>query len=170
MLDRHFNGTVLPDNIFILAVANPYRNLQESDKEAIVGLSFRFDTSLRQTQENNNLVYRVNPFPQSFFDHVYDFGHLCDEAEDTYIKEICKQNLTEAFGARFIDYFIGIVRKSHEAARFMSPDGPSAVSLRDATRAVQLFRWFRTSEAGKQMTSSNLMAAELSIYLVYLVF
>ena len=84
MLDRHFNGTVLPDNIFILAVANPYRNLQESDKEAIVGLSFRFDTSLRQTQENNNLVYRVNPFPQSFFDHVYDFGHLCDEAEDTF--------------------------------------------------------------------------------------
>ena len=169
MLDRHFNGTVLPENIFILAAANPYRNLQESDKEATVGLSFRFATSLRQTQETNNLVYRVNPLPQSFFDHVYDFGHLCDEAEDTYIEEICRQNLTTDFDPHSIEQFIKTVRKSHKVARFMSPDGPSAVSLRDATRAVQLYHWFRNTEAGKQMASTNLMASELSIYLVYLI-
>jgi hypothetical protein len=170
MLDRHFNGTALPENVFILAAANPYRNLEESDKEAAVGLSFRFASSMRQTQETKNLVYRVNPLPLSFFDHVYDFGHLCDEAEDTYIEEICKQNLAKVFDPRWIDYFIGIVRKSHKVARSMSSDGPSAVSLRDATRAVQLFRWFRNSEAGKQMASSNQMAVELSIYLVYLFF
>jgi hypothetical protein len=75
--------------------------------------------------------------------------------------------LTNDFDPHSIEQFIKTVRKSHKVARFMSPDGPSAVSLRDATRAVQLYHWFRNTEAGKQMASTNLMAAELSIYLVY---
>ena len=42
MLDRHCNGTVLPENLHLIAAANPYRHLQEADKEAADGLAFRF--------------------------------------------------------------------------------------------------------------------------------
>ncbi len=68
MLDRHCDGRVLPDNIHILAAANPYRSLIESDKEATVGLAFRFtqnskNDSTPSSLDNRNLVYRVNELP-----------------------------------------------------------------------------------------------------------
>ena len=49
----------------------------------------------------------------------------------------------------------------------MSVDPPSAVSLRDATRAAQLFRWFVETPAGKQMATKGQAAVDLAIYLVY---
>jgi len=102
----------------------------------------------------------------SFYDHVYDFGHLCEEAEDTYIEEIsqhCLRNLRDGL----IQEFVTVVRKSHRVARAMSPDPDSAVSLRDATRAAQLFQWFYDSPAGKKMAYGPQVAMDLSVYLVY---
>ena len=69
MLDRHFNGTVLHENLHILAAANPYRSLIESDKEAAVGLAFRFAPSSKNDSnssalDNRSLVYRVNELPR----------------------------------------------------------------------------------------------------------
>jgi len=68
MLDRHCDGTVLPENLHIMAAANPYRSLIESDKEATVGLAFRFtqnskNDSTPSSLDNRNLVYRVNELP-----------------------------------------------------------------------------------------------------------
>jgi hypothetical protein len=33
------------------------------------------------------MVYRVNELPLAFYDHIYDFGQLCNKAEDTHIDE-----------------------------------------------------------------------------------
>ena len=62
MLDRHCDGTVLPDNLHLLVAANPYRHLHESDKEAAVGLAFRFSQQTTKPGARN-LVYRVNELP-----------------------------------------------------------------------------------------------------------
>ena len=102
----------------------------------------------------------------AFYDHVYDFGHLCDEAENTYIEEICEHSLSNHRDG-LIKQFIEVVQKSHKAARAFSPDPDSAVSLRDATRAAQLFNWFLTHEAGRSMAYNNQAAMDLAIYLVY---
>lgn len=171
MLDRHFCGTVLPENLHLMAAANPYRRLRQNN-EAPVGLAFRFAQAPeenRSTTDVQNLVYRVNDLPLAFYEHVYDFGHLCNEAEDTYIEEICRNGLPKSeFSAEGVEWFISIVQKCHRVAREMSVDPESAVSLRDTTRAVQLFRWFFLSPAGHQMSRNDAgIAADLTIYLVY---
>ena len=175
MLDRHCHGTILPENLHLIGAANPYRHLHEADKEATVGLAFRFaqstpngDGSRAQT-DRRSLVYRVNELPLAFYDHIYDFGHLCVEAEDTYIDEICQHGLPISdFHADGIKWFVTIIQKSHRVARAMSVDPDSAVSLRDTTRAVQLFRWFCRSPAGQKMSENDEgKAADLTIYLVY---
>ena len=102
----------------------------------------------------------------SFYDHIYDFGHLNDEAESTYIEEICQHSLPKT-SAGMVQDFVTLLRKSHLAARAMSPDPDSAVSLRDTTRAAQLFRWFCDSRAGQNLAYNQRIAVELSIYLVY---
>ena len=113
---------------------------------------------------SNILFYFI--FQVSFYDHIYDFGHLCDEAESTYIEEICQHSLPKT-SAGMVQDFVALIRKSHRAARAMSPDPDSAVSLRDTTRAAQVFRWFCDTPAGQNLAHSQRMAVELSIYLVY---
>ena len=172
MLDRHCNGTVLPGNLHLMAAANPYRQLQETDKEAAVGLAFRFAQSAHAVDGNarrdeRSFVYHVNELPIAFYDHIYDFGRLCDEAENTYIEEICQHGLPE-FPSKTVKVFISIIQKSHRVARALSIDPESAVSLRDAARAVQIFRWFCIVPAGREIIKClPQRAIELTIYLVY---
>lgn len=63
--------------------------------------------------------------------------------------------------------FVYLLRKSHREARKLSTDPDSAVSLRDTTRAVQLFQWFSCTTAGKQLAGSDDIAMQLAIYLVF---
>ena len=174
MLDRHCHGVVLPDDLHFIAAANPYRKLQRAYREGNIGLAFRFaqmDQGLDRNgaQPERNLVYRVNELPIAFYDHIYDFGRLCDEAENTYIDEICQHGLPSyEFDPDSVNWFISIIQKSHRVARALSDDPESAVSLRDAARAVQIFRWFCKTPAGQKMIDSDTKkAADLTIYLVY---
>jgi hypothetical protein len=174
MLDRHCHGFVLPENLHLIGAANPYRYLKKTDREAAIGLSFRFAQQPAQNHQGRNadgrnLVYRVNALPLAFYDHIYDFGHLCDEAENTYIEEICQYGLPKSiFSDDNVKQFIGIIKKSHKVARELSVDPESAVSLRDASRAVQLFCWFFQSPAGQMLSEKNqAKATDLTIYLVY---
>ena len=177
MIDRFYNGARLPDGVHLMAAANPYRRLKKTDRDAAVGLAFQFaKSSQKDFEESRSLVYRVNPIPSSFYDYIYDFGQLCDDAEETYIEEICQTHLA---GHGDVASFIEIVKKSHKAVREFSTDPFSAVSLRDATRATQLFRWFNNEPAGRQIaifeepgrywsrsTQTN-RAQTLAIYLAY---
>lgn len=174
MLDRNCHGTVLPDNLYLMGAANPYRFLHEADKEATVGLAFRFAQSQhcvndRHEIDERKLVYRVNELPLAFYDHIYDFGYLCSEAEETYIDEICLNGLSKSqFSIDIITHFSSIIKQSHKVARALSIDPDSAVSLRDTTRAVQLLNWFCLSPAGKMLSRTDgLVAIDLTIYLVY---
>lgn len=64
--------------------------------------------------------------------------------------------------------FVTDIHMSHRVARAMSRDPDSAVSLRDATRASQLFHWFCESPAGKMLTKNNRkIGRDLTVYLVY---
>jgi hypothetical protein len=171
MLDRHCHGSILPENLHLMGAANPYRFLHEADKEAAVGLAFRFaqSTQNRAQTDGRNLVYRVNELPLAFYEHIYDFGHLCEEAENTYIDEICQHGLSKTlFSDSNVRWFTDIIQKCHRVARALSVDQESAVSLRDTARAVQLFYWFCSSPASQMLTEGNKQkAADLSIYLVY---
>jgi hypothetical protein len=74
-------------------------------------------------------VYRVNELPIALYDHIYDFGHLGSEAEDTYIDEIFQHGLPlSIFFPVFVKWFSGLIQKSHRVARALSVDPESAVS------------------------------------------
>jgi hypothetical protein len=172
MLDRHCHGSVLPENLHLIGAANPYRFLHEADKEAAVGLAFRFaqSTQNRAQTDGRNLVYRVNELPLAFYDHIYDFGNLSNDAEDIYIDEIGQHGLPKTIlrDCNAIKLFTDTIKKSHRVARAFSVDPDSAVSLRDAARAVQLFNWFYHSPASKMLSGGNVQkSADLTVYLVY---
>ena len=166
MMDRHFYGKRLPARLHLMVAANPYRVLAEVDQEAAVGLAFQFAKPSPESQEMRNLVYRVNQLPLAFYDHVYDFGHLCQGAEKTYIEEICRFSLSSDF-AKEVDALIVALQQCHTEARKLSRDSRSAVSLRDATHAVKIFCWFRKNPAGQLLADSYQITVELAIYLVY---
>jgi len=68
IVDRHCNGTVLPEKLHILAAANPFRILKVSNKETTAGLTFRFAKKIKSDLSSaafdvRKLVYRVNKLP-----------------------------------------------------------------------------------------------------------
>ena len=99
MLDRSIEGETISENLHFIAAANPYRLLKKSDTEASIGLAFRFAESKSSSIMNRDLVYRVNELPRAFYDHIYDFGYLCPDAEDVYIEEICHHSLAKHYSA-----------------------------------------------------------------------
>jgi len=164
MLDRHMNGVRLQDKVHILAAVNPYRCQRNDSTRATVGLVRQ---QFQQQQNNNHsgqagvgsLVYRVNRIPLAFFDHAYDFGHLEPAAEAEYLKQLCQQ-------AQF-PHLATILIKCHCAVRELSDDPRSAVSMRDATRAITIFQWFNGTPAGRILCPSDKDREYLTIYLVY---
>jgi len=78
-INRTYNGKEINKNIRLIGACNPYRKRQ-GDKEKC-GLSFSDDNE-------DELVYLVNPLPQSLLYYVFSFGSIGPEDEKLYIKSI----------------------------------------------------------------------------------
>jgi energy-coupling factor transporter ATP-binding protein EcfA2 len=103
--DKSMNGRQLPNNIKIIAAANPYRLKKglAAQQDKSTGLIFDQYNNNKEDHEANvgtgisdplaNLVYRVHPLPESLLDHVFDFGALHPDTERLYIKAMLKTQL-----------------------------------------------------------------------------
>ena len=78
-INRTYNGKEINKNIRLIGACNPYR-IKKCDKE-ICGLTFSDDN-------DNDLVYEVNPLPQSLLYYVFSFGSIDQNDEKRYIKSI----------------------------------------------------------------------------------
>ena len=78
-INRTYNGKLISENIRLIGACNPYRK-RKGNKEKC-GLSFSDDN-------DNELVYIVNPLPQSLLYYVFSFGRINDEDEKKYIFNI----------------------------------------------------------------------------------
>jgi hypothetical protein len=77
--DRFLDGTPLPNNLKIIAALNPYRlrSAEATESHMKVGLVYKHARDVISIPDPlENLVYRVHPIPDSFCDHMYDFGRL----------------------------------------------------------------------------------------------
>jgi hypothetical protein len=122
---RSLQGQPLPDNIIIVSACNPYRLRSKQDK----------GIGLVKQRIQNNLVYTVNPLPETILDYVWDYGSLSDDDERIYINTI----LSDMSG--FLkEKAIALV---YEAQIFIrQAEGRYSVSLRDIERFKTLHEWF----------------------------
>ena len=81
-INRTYYGNPISDNIRLIGACNPYRK-RKGNKEKC-GLSFSDDN-------DDELVYLVNPLPQSLLYYVFSFGRIDDEDEKKYIKSIIEK-------------------------------------------------------------------------------
>ena len=85
-INRTYNGNKISDNIRLIGACNPYRKRKENKEKC--GLSFKEDN-------DNELVYLVNPLPQSLLYYVFSFGPLDDKDEKKYIYSIIETSFTK---------------------------------------------------------------------------
>ena len=71
-INRRFNGKILEDNIRLIGACNPYRKREPLTERC--GLT-------REDDEDDQLVYKVEPLPQSLLFYVFSFGSLKKEDE-----------------------------------------------------------------------------------------
>ena len=85
-INRTYNGKSFSDNIRLIGACNPYRK-RKGNKEKC-GLNISDDN-------DNELVYLVQPLPQSLLYYVFSFGSIDDHDEKKYIHSIIERLFTE---------------------------------------------------------------------------
>ena len=84
--NRTYNGEKLSENIRLIGACNPYRKRKYNKEKC--GLS-------RDDDNENELVYLVQPLPQSLLYYVFSFGSINEEDEKKYIHSIIEKLFTE---------------------------------------------------------------------------
>ena len=149
--DRLLNGMLIPTNVKIVCALNPYRLKSENSKklesaiQSQTGILYKHPSFKNIPDPLENLVYRVHPLPDSFVDHVFDFGSLTQETEREYIRSMLHKSLKKYYYnaqdiSKTLDFFVGLIHTSQQFIRDTMFE-PSAVSLRDVRRCVTVFSW-----------------------------
>jgi len=129
-------GQKLPETIIFIAACNPYRFKEKKLKD----------------NDGKELAYNVNPFPNSLYNYVFNFGYINKEDEKTYIEFIVintikrissisdGEKLTEEQFTKIKDLAKNmiIVAQNFIKDKFEI----STVSLRDIARCNKLYKFF----------------------------
>ncbi|KAJ5070298.1 hypothetical protein M0811_11146 [Anaeramoeba ignava] len=204
IIGHSLNGKPLSKKLHLLAAANPYRlrssqqnknNKNEDNKnennnnqnnngndeqDFLTNAGLDFDTKLKNNKKRDiqKAVYRVHPIQDSFFEDIFDFGNLSEEAEKKYITEMV-QNVTKEYGQfmikiknQDINNFTEIICYSHDFIRKNSNDPKSSVSLRDVSRILRIWKWTLESSINEPLFENiiierSLCSFLLSIYICY---
>ena len=87
-INRNYNGKKISDNIRLIGSCNPYRK-----RKRIIE---KYGLSLSDDNENDyELVYLVNPLPQSLLYYVFSFGSINETDEKKYIYSIIEKFFIE---------------------------------------------------------------------------
>jgi len=133
-VNKTFNRKPLEKNIRLIAACNPYRKRQQEIERCGYG---------RETDEKKDsvdLIYLVQPLPQSLLNFVFSFGALNPEDEKKYILSIIEklfkkgeENLHEATKE--------VIFNCHKYLR--DTFDTSVVSLREINRFVKIVEFFK---------------------------
>eukprot|EP01052_Picozoa_sp_SAG31_P003961 SAG31_NODE_158_length_21979_cov_6.851691_2_plen_3236_part_00 len=144
--DGTMNGEKLPPNLKVLAACNPYR-LKPAAMQRSGGLTHAGGIG------RSDLVYVVNPLPETLLDYVWDYGTLNLAEEKRYIGSMLRlqfDNMQTKEETRiqiddldsFVETFANMVVEAHQFLRAANGGEVSVVSLRDVSRCIKLFSWF----------------------------
>ena len=130
-INRTYFGKKISDNIRLIGACNPYRK-RKGDKEKC-GLSFPDDT-------NNDLVYIVEPLPQSLLYYVFSFGSIDEEDEKKYIYSIIAKLFTSE-EKQLHEITKEAISQCHIYLR--NAYDSSVVSLREISRFTKCVEFFK---------------------------
>ena len=162
-INRSYNGNILSDNIRLIGACNPYRKRKENHEK--YGLSMSDD-------KDNDLVYLVEPIPQSLLYYVFSFGSIDEKDEKRYIQSIIEPLFSpeEAYLHRITTDAISqchiYLRKTFD---------PSVVSLREIARFSKCLKYFQNyfsiknkyEKRSNNMKNNKLRSIICTIYLNY---
>ena len=165
---KTFNGKKLNDNIRLIGTCNPYR--KRMHRLEICGYENKYDNDIE-------LVYLVEPLPQSLLNYVFSFGALNEEDEKIYIYIIIEK-LFNKNEEKLHEATKDVLFKCHKYLRNIFD--PSVVSLRDVSKFSKLFEFFKKYFAIKRKykeledykTENNekfdkILSIIISVYLCY---
>ncbi|KAK7465937.1 hypothetical protein BaRGS_00037515, partial [Batillaria attramentaria] len=167
MCDGAMNGKPiqLHHSLKMVAACNPYRKHSAEVIERLEKAGLGYHVSAEKTCDKlgrlpmRQLVYRVQPLPQSMLPLVWDFGQLTPEAERMYIIHMVRRYVRQdQLGRLSPDQFDTVCRVLVKSQTFMRQlqDECSFVSLRDADRTLMVTSWFL-----KQQQLLHLIGREL---------
>ena len=130
-INRTFNGKKLEDNIRLIGACNPYRK-RKGNKEKC-GLS-------RSDDIDNELVYLVQPLPQSLLYYVFSFGAIDEIDEKKYIRSIIDKLFTSE-EKNLHEMTTEAISQCHIYLR--TKYDPSVVSLREISRFSKCIEFFQ---------------------------
>ena len=130
-INRTYNGKILEDNIRLIGACNPYRK-RKGNKEKC-GLT-------RSDDIENELVYFVQPLPQSLLYYVFSFGSIDDIDEKKYIRSIIEKLFTTE-EKHLHEITTEAISQCHIYLR--KKFDPSVVSLREIARFSKCIEFFQ---------------------------
>ena len=130
-INRTYNGEKMSDNIRLLGACNPYRKRKFATEK--FGLS-------RNDEKENELVYLVQPLPQSLFYYVFSFGSINEEDEKIYIFSIIEKLFSEE-EKELHEITKDAIFECHKYLR--ETFDPSVVSLREISRFYKCVKFFQ---------------------------
>jgi len=162
-INRTYNGKKLEENIRLIGACNPYRKRRENKEKC--GLS-------RSDDIDNELVYLVQPLPQSLLFYVFSFGAIDEIDEKKYIYSITEK-LFSTEEKYWHEMTTEAISQCHIYLR--QKYDPSVVSLREIARfskCIEFFQNYFTIKNNHLKRENNpknnkLRSIICSIYLCY---
>ena len=146
---RTMFGKPLSERLLFLGAVNPYRTMTDKMKQS--GLRY-------PTDKKKELVYTVNPIPQTLMCFIMNFGSLNSDEEKKYIEAMLKNGLqthnddSEDFNT-FIKFATECISECHIFIREINDI--SAVSLREINRLNIFFDFFNDYLSNKSIYKAN---------------
>ncbi|KAL4476224.1 hypothetical protein ABPG74_009957 [Tetrahymena malaccensis] len=160
LVEKKIQGEPLPDNFVTIAAANPYKFKTERDQQ---GNTDSLKISSCQNQQTSKLVYHVYPLAESMNTFIWQFGELLPEDEIKIVTQMVK-NASQGniqlvqFNQTLIQTIVG----SQEFTRINQ--SIRSVSLRDVSRFLKIFKYFKTDPAWNANLQDSLL---LTVFFIY---
>ena len=164
-INRNYNGNKIMDNIRLIGSCIPYRK-RKSIKEKC--------GFINSDDNDNKIVYLVNPLPQSLLYYIFSFGFINEMDEKKYLHSIIgslftkEENVLHEITRDAISECHNFLRKTYD---------PSVISLRDIKRILKCIEFFinyfkiknKYEKRDNNERNNKLRSIICSIYLCYYV-
>ncbi|CAG9322655.1 unnamed protein product [Blepharisma stoltei] len=130
--NRTLEGRKLPENMVFIGACNPYRlSIRSQSYQENVGIK-------KDTKTISKLSHVVKPLPETMIEYIWDYGALTANDEREYVIAMFKN-----IESSYTDLFVDFICLSHN--HFQKSEDASSVSLRDVSRFIKLYKWFKNS-------------------------
>ncbi|KAL4464488.1 hypothetical protein ABPG72_003898 [Tetrahymena utriculariae] len=153
LVEKRILGEPLPDNFVPIAAANPYKFKTERDQQENTD---SLKISGCDNQQTSKLIYHVYPLAESMNTFIWQFGELQPEDETKIVSQMVKNASVEYnYLANFQQTLIQTITGCQEFSR--SKQSIRSVSLRDVSRFLKVFKYFKTDLVQEKSLSESLL-------------